>query len=55
MIDELEDSEDPAETFVDRIPEFNDQIERSNALAEEIGGVEECISEPVPVPGQSPS
>lgn len=55
LIDELEDSDDPAETFVDRIPELNDQIERSNALAEEIGGVEECISEPIPVPGQTPS
>lgn len=55
FIDELEDSDDPAETFVDRIPALNEQIERSNALAEQIGGLEECISEPIPVPGQEPS
>lgn len=55
LIDELEEGDDPAETFVDRIPELNEQIERSNALAQEIGGLEECVTEPIPAPGQTPS
>jgi hypothetical protein len=53
--DELEDGDDPAEIFAEQIPQLNEQIERSNALAAEIGGLEECVTEPIPVPGQEPS
>ncbi len=55
LIDEIEQSDDPASTFTERIPELNDQLEESNEFVDEIGGIEECESEPIPVPGETPA
>lgn len=55
LIDEIEQSDDPASTFTEQIPELNDQLKESNELVDEIGGIEECESEPIPVPGDAPA
>ena len=54
LIDEIEQSDDPAATFTEQIPELNDQIEESNGIVDEIGGLEECEGEPIPTPGDAP-
>jgi 2-hydroxycyclohexanecarboxyl-CoA dehydrogenase len=55
LIDEIEQSDDPAATFTERIPELNDQVEESNQIVDEIGGIEECKGEPIPAPGDAPA
>lgn len=51
LADEVEESDDPAQTLLSEVSVLNDAIEESNELAEELE-LDDCESDPIPVPGQ---
>ncbi len=55
LADALDKGGDPARVFAQAIPGLNGTAERGNAIARDIGLGEECIVEPITIPGQPPA